>query len=372
MNFLRDERIKKLAKVLIHHSLKLRPKEKVLIIAPLAAKPLVAAIIQEAYANKSYPYLELYDEELSVAIGQHAEREQLELRVKWDLYKYKDIDASITIAAEANDAEYSALSPEKMKLVGEVLKPANDFLVDERRWVLLNWPTPGLAQKAGMSTTAFADFLLDVCNVDYVKMAERQKRLKELMDKTDKVRIVSPGTDLTFSIKGIPAVMCAGECNIPDGEVYTAPVRESVNGTITFNTPSPYHGKVFHNICLTFKDGKIVKAEASDTNRLNEILDTDEGARYIGEFAIGLNPLIKEPIGDILFDEKICGSLHFTPGDAYYEADNGNNSSIHWDMVLIQRPEYGGGELYFDDVLIRKDGLFVIDSLKGLNPENLT
>ena len=204
-------------------------------------------------------------------------------------------------------------------------------------------------------------------------MNKAMQNLKNLMEKTDQVHIVGPGTDLTFSIKGIPAVPCAGECNIPDGEVFTAPVRESVNGTIQYNTPSPYQGTVFNNVKLEFKDGKIVNATAdNDIEKLNEIFNTDEGAKFIGEFAIGVNPLIKHPMGDILFDEKIDGSFHFTPGQAYEgEADNGNRSAIHWDLVLIQRPEYGGGSIYFDDVLIRENGRFVIKELECLNPENL-
>jgi aminopeptidase len=155
---------------------------------------------------------------------------------------------------------------------------------------------------------------------------------------------------------------------VPDGEVYTAPVKNSVNGKITYNTPSPYQGIFHQQVSFTFKDGKIIEATSDQTDKLNEVLDTDEGARYIGEFALGLNPAIKEPMGNILFDEKIRGSLHFTPGDSYDETENGNSSSVHWDLVLIQRPEYGGGEIYFDDVLIRKDGIFVINELKGLNP----
>lgn len=174
------------------------------------------------------------------------------------------------------------------------------------------------------------------------KWSKAQQPLKELMERSDRVRIVSPGTDLTFSIKGIPAVKCAGENNIPDGEVFTAPVKDSVNGTITYNTPCPYRGTVFNNVSLTFKDGKIVEATADNSDKINEIFETDEGARFVGEFAIGVNPMILHPMGDILFDEKIAGSIHFTPGEAYEDADNGNRSSVHWDMVLIQRPEYGG------------------------------
>ena len=195
--------------------------------------------------------------------------------------------------------------------------------------------------------------------------------LKALMDRTDRVRLVAPGTDLTFSIKGIPAIKCAGNMNIPDGEVYTAPVKESVNGVISYNAPSLHGGIKHENICLKFKDGKIIEATSSNTKALNEVFDTDAGARYVGEFAIGVNPYVNKPMLDILFDEKIAGSIHFTPGCCYDDAFNGNKSSVHWDLVTIMTPEWGGGEIYFDDVLIRKDGLFVLDELKCLNPENL-
>jgi aminopeptidase len=228
-----------------------------------------------------------------------------------------------------------------------------------------------MAQSAGLSSEEFEDFFFDVCTLDYGRMSKAMDPLKELMDKTDRVHIKGPGTDLTFSIKGIGAVKCDGDKNIPDGEVYSAPVRDSVNGTLSFNAPTLYNGITFDNIRLTFKDGKIVEATANETEKINEVFDTDEGARYIGEFSIAFNPFILSPMKDILFDEKIAGSFHFTPGSCYDNADNGNNSAIHWDLVCIQRPEYGGGEIWFDDVLIRKDGRFVIPKLEGLNPENL-
>lgn len=202
-------------------------------------------------------------------------------------------------------------------------------------------------------------------------MSKAMEKLVALMNRTDKVRLTAKNTDITFSIKDIPAIKCAGEMNIPDGEVYTAPVKDSINGTISYNTPSLKDGFTYENIKLTFKDGKIIDATANDTEKINSIFDMDEGARYVGEFAIGVNPFILEPMKDTLFDEKIAGSIHFTPGCCYDDAYNGNQSALHWDLVLIQRPEYGGGEIYFDDVLIRKDGLFVLDELKCLNPENL-
>jgi aminopeptidase len=239
------------------------------------------------------------------------------------------------------------------------------------KWCILRYPNKSMAQMSRMNTDEFEDFFFKVCNLDYRKMSNAMELLKNLMNKTDKVHIVGNGTDLSFSIKGILAEKYVGTFNLPDGEVATAPVKDSVNGYITYNTETSYNGIIFNNIRFDFKDGKIVKATANKEKELNEILDTDEGARYIGEFAIGLNPYIEKPIGDTLFDEKIKGSFHFTPGDSLEESDNGNRSSIHWDIVNIQMPEYGGGEIYFDDVLIRKDGRFILPELECLNPENL-
>jgi aminopeptidase len=202
-------------------------------------------------------------------------------------------------------------------------------------------------------------------------MSKAMDPLKALLDRTNKVRLVGDKTDLIFSIKDLKSIKCDGKFNIPDGEVYTAPVKNSVNGYITYNTPSQYQGFTFENIRLEFKDGKIINATSNDNQRINEVFDTDDGARYVGEFAIGVNPYILKPMKDTLFDEKVAGSIHFTPGACYDDCSNGNKSAIHWDLVLIQRPEYGGGEIYFDDVLIRKDGMFVLDELVGLNPQNL-
>lgn len=252
------------------------------------------------------------------------------------------------------------------------MKPVLDQRVNETKWVVLRWPTPSMAQLAGMSTEVFEDFYFDVCTLDYAKMAKAEEVLKERMERTDKVRLIGPkDTNLEFSIKGISAVPCVGDRNIPDGECFTAPVKNSVNGIIHYNAGTIHNGKPFDDIRLVFKDGKIIEATGSDTKSLNEILDIDEGARYVGEFSIGFNPHIKHAMRDILFDEKISGSIHFTPGQAYKDADNGNRSKLHWDMVLIQTEEFGGGEIWFDDELIRKDGRFVPSYLHCLNPENL-
>ena len=243
--------------------------------------------------------------------------------------------------------------------------------MEHTKWVVLRYPNSAMAQMAEMSTEAFEDFYFKVCNLDYAKMSRAMDGLIELMSRTDRVRITGEGTDLSFSISGLPAIKCDGHRNIPDGEVFTAPVRDSVNGRITFNTPSKYQGFTYENVTLEFRDGRIVNASANDTERINKLLDTDEGARYVGEFALGFNPYIEKPMKDTLFDEKIKGSFHFTPGSCYDECSNGNKSAIHWDLVCIQRPEYGGGEIWFDDVLVRKDGVFVLKELEPLNPEKL-
>src|SRR5260370_32059845 len=222
-----------------------------------------------------------------------------------------------------------------------------------------------------MRPAAVQNLYLDVGTKGYRKNARGMGAVAQRMKRTNRVQVKGTGTDLSFSIKGIGAKMCKGDRNIPDGEVFSCPVKNSINGRIQFNTPTLYSGTKFENVRLGFKDGRVVEAEANNTRRLNEILDTDPGARYTGEFSLGFNPHILNPMCDILFDEKIAGSLHLTPGQSYEDCDNGNRSAVHWDMVLIQRPEWGGGEVWFDGELIRKDGLFAPKDLKLLNPSNL-
>lgn len=304
---------------------------------------------------------------------ENSTEEQIKLYGQIDSERMKKMDAYIGIRATSNTSELSSLSKNTMELYNKYYTVPVHFeeRVKNTKWCILRYPNNSMAQMSKMSTEEFEDFYFNVCNLDYSKMSKAMDSLKNLMNKTDKVHILGNGTDLIFSIKGITAEKYTGTFNIPDGEVASAPVKTSVNGCITYNTETTYNGITFNNIKFEFENGKIIKATSNNTNALNEILDTDDGARYIGEFALGLNPYIEKPIGDTLFDEKIKGSFHFTPGDALEESDNGNRSSIHWDIVNIQRIEYGGGEIYFDDVLIRKDGIFVLPELECLNPENL-
>ncbi|MED4401231.1 aminopeptidase [Metabacillus fastidiosus] len=370
---MKDPRITDLAKNLINYSIRLQKGEKVLIENFGLQRELVTALIKEAYEAGGYPFVSLKDNQVDRALMIGGQKEQYEMIASFEAEVMSKMDAYIGLRSGDNINEHADVPDDKIKLHGQTIgqKVHREIRVPKTKWVVLRYPNSSMAQLAKMSTEQFEDFYFNVCNLDYSKMDEAMDSLVSLMNKTDKVHIKGEGTDLTFSIKDIPAIKCSGQMNIPDGEVYTAPVKESVNGVITYNTASPYNGFTFENIRLTFKDGKIVEATANDTERINKIFDTDEGARFIGEFAIGVNPYILHPMQDILFDEKIAGSFHFTPGQCYDEASNGNNSNIHWDIVMIQRPEYGGGEIYFDDVLIRKDGLFVLPELESLNPENL-
>ena len=367
-----DDRIKKLSQLLTTYSCSLQKGEKVLIdYEGEEAKPLVRQLIKDAYSLGARPYVNHRDSAVLREILLGADEEQMEFLNDYQLYQMKGMDAYIAIRAGANTSELADVPSDQLNMYYRLTQPTLDYRVNKTKWVILRYPNPSMAQLAGKSQEAFEDFFFDVCTLDYGKMSKAMDALVDRMNRTDKVRLVGPGTDLTFSIKDIPAIKCAGECNIPDGEVYTAPVKESMNGVISYNTCSEEQGFTYDNIRFEIKKGKIVKATANDTERINALLDTDEGARYFGEFAIGVNPYVLEPMKDTLFDEKICGSFHLTPGMAYEDADNGNKSAVHWDLVMIQREEYGGGEIWFDDVLIRKDGLFVTDDLKCLNPENL-
>ncbi|NOU95251.1 aminopeptidase [Paenibacillus sp. LMG 31456] len=370
---MRDTRLQTLAKNIIGYSLDVQPGEKVLIEMIGSEREFVVCLIEEIYARGGQAYVELADPKVRSAMLQSATKEQIEHWAEMDLKRMKDMNCYVGVRAGANVSEMSDVSEAQMKLYDMYYrKPVHmEQRVKKTRWVVMRYPNASMAQLANMSTAKFEDFYFSVCNLDYAKMSLAMDPLQQLMNRTDRVHIVSPGTDISFSIKGIGSVKCCGRRNIPDGEVYSAPIRDSINGTITYNTPSVHAGITFENISFRFENGKIVEATSSDSKRINEVLDTDDGARHIGEFSIGFNPYILTPMKDTLFDEKIDGSLHFTPGQAYEQADNGNRSAIHWDLVLIQRPEYGGGEIYFDDVLIRKDGRFVIPELEGLNPEHL-
>jgi len=362
-----DDRFEKLAKLLVEYSIRLKRNETVLIEAFDIPAEMTIALIRAVRKAGGVPFAQTYYTRVNRALALETSDRQLNLIASHELARMKKMNAYIAVRGSNNITELSDVPPEKMKLIGRKMRRVQDQRVKKTKWVVLRWPTPSMAQLAGMSTEAFEDFYFDVCTLDYRKLLPGMKALKRLMEKTDRVQIKGPGTDLRFSVKGIPAVICGGDRNIPDGEVFSCPVKDSVEGHVTFNAPSIYQGIAFDGIRLEFKSGKVVDATSNETQKLNKILDSDPGARYIGEFSLGFNPRVFQPMRDILFDEKIAGSFHFTPGQAYEEADNGNRSQVHWDMVNIQRPDYGGGEIYFDGKLLRKNGKFLPNQLHSLN-----
>ena len=368
-----DPRLKTLAKNLVRYSCNVQPGETTLIEMTGTQYPLAALLVEEVYAAGGIPLVHIVNPLVNRSLMMGCNEIQLELMAKYDSLRMNDCRAYIGIRCPDNSFEMSDVPDNKLALYTRLYGNAvhSKIRVPNTKWVVLRYPNEAMAQQAGLSTPAFEDFYFDVCCLDYNKMSRAMDALVARMEKTDRVRITGDGTDLSFSIKNQPAIKCDGKVNIPDGEIFTAPIRDSVEGTLTYNTPSLHDGRVYERVAFTFSNGKIISADCADAKRLNAILDIDEGARYIGEFAIGVNPYITEPMKDTLFDEKIAGSFHFTPGNCYDECPNGNKSALHWDLVCIQTPAYGGGEMYFDEELVRKDGLFTTADLLCLNPDQL-
>ena len=362
-----DSRIDQLATQLVRYSTATKRGDNVLIDLFDVPEEVGIALIRAVRAVKATPFVNVHQAKIAREMGLGATEKQYVTIAEHALHQMKSMDCYIAIRGTHNINELSDVPAKNMQMLSTKLRPVLNYRVNKTRWCVLRWPHSSMAQSAGMSTEAFEDFYFKVCLLDYGKLKRGMGVLERLMTKTDQVHLKGPGTDLRFSIKDIPAIACGGNHNIPDGECFTAPVKDSVEGVITYNAPSIYQGIAFDNVRLEFEKGKIVKATANNTKAIKKILDTDAGARYVGEFAIGFNPEIKHPMRDILFDEKIAGSFHFTPGQAYEVADNGNRSSVHWDLVNIQRPDYGGGEIWFDGKLIRKNGQFVAKSLAPLN-----
>ncbi|HVM47673.1 MAG TPA: aminopeptidase [Candidatus Acidoferrum sp.] len=366
-----DPRYRKLAKLLVEYSTRLGKGDRVLLDMIDVPDDFSIELMRAARAAGATPVIEVRHTRITREMLLGTNDAHAGLVRDLELFRMRKMQAYIAIRGSDNASENSDVAGEQMALYARVTRPVLNYRVSKTRWCVLRWPTPSMAQAAGMSTEAFENLYFDVCTMDYRRMARAMAPLERRMKHADCVQIKGPGTDLTFSIKGIGAKMCKGDRNIPDGEVFSCPVKASVNGRIQFNTPTLYSGTKMENVRLEFKEGKIIAASSTNTTRLNEVLDTDAGARYTGEFSLGFNPYVLNPMCDILFDEKIAGSLHLTPGQAYDECDNGNRSAVHWDMVLIQRPEWGGGEVWFDGELIRKDGLFQPKDLRPLNPANL-
>lgn len=368
-----DDRAKKLIDIIVNYSVRVQQGDKIVVQTHGYDSNFINELMKEIFRAGGYPLLQIKDPVVDRSIVKYGCKEYFDYICENEAYISKRIDGFIGIRFNENLSEANGVDPEQSLVYTKALGCKYDefYCSPKLRWVGLRYPTQASAQAAGMNTEDYENFFFRACNLNYAMMSKAMDPLVRLMEKTDEVRITGEGTDICFSIKDMGVFKCAGNMNIPDGEVFSAPVLDSVNGTISYNTFSIRGGFKYENIVLRFQNGKIVEATCNDTERINKVFDTDEGARYVGEFAIGVNPYITEPMGDTMFDEKIHGSIHFTPGFTCQECRSNNVSAIHWDLVLIQTPEYGGGEIYFDGRLVRKDGLFVIDELKCLNPDNL-
>ena len=370
-----DPRFARLAELLVRHSTRVMPGDRVLLEASHVPTRMLTALVDAVSAAGGVPMVDVKDPQVTRQLLLSGSLQEVEERMRFlgqmELHRMEAMQAYISLRGAQNITELCDVPPERMALYEKHWqKPVHlERRVKHTRWVVLRWPNPSMAQQANMSTQAFEDFYFEVCLADYAAMERAVQPLKKRMEEADRVRIVGPGTDLSFSIQGVGVVPCYGRRNIPDGECFSAPVRDSVHGVIQFNTPTLYRGVPMDQVRLVFREGRVVEASSSDTPALQRILDSDEGARYLGEFALGFNPYIRQAMRDTLFDEKIRGSLHLALGQCYEETENHNRSAVHWDNVLLQEAE--GGEVWFDDLLLRKDGLFLPEDLHGLNPEAL-
>ncbi len=361
-----DELLAKLVDRVLDFALEIGPTDCLYIEAKDIAPEATAAFVEGA---KKRGATAIADNESSLSNSEIARRltkEQAEIMASRKLKKAQASTVVLVLDGTPVALE-SDLPSDKLSLLLKVRAPFSSFVSKNRKWTRLRWPNPSMAQQANQEWDAFVDSWAQACLFDWSSVASETERLRQIIEDANQVRIVGENTDLAFSIAGIPACLCCGRENIPGGEVFTAPVKKSVNGEVFFNVPSSHASTIFGRVSLCFKDGKVVSSQAeTNDNKLKRLLATDKGASFLGEFALGLNPKITAPLFDTHFDEKIAGSFHLALGRAYDCADNGNRSQLHWDLVSIQRRDFPG-TIYLDNQVLRKDGLFADDTFRVLN-----
>ncbi len=359
---------RQLAKQLLNHSVELKEGENIMLqLIGLNGIGLIRALTEEVRSRNAHPFIKIEDPEINRILLEAGDDAFWENQASADqLPLMKQMDAFIGIRGAENIYENSSVPKEANKSYShKFLNPVHfEERVNNTKWAVLRYPSAAFAMNAKMATERFRQFYYRACLFDYNRLFEAMKPLEALLRKTDMIQLKGEGTDISFSVKGQNWIPCYGKRNIPDGELFSSPVIDSVNGHITY-APSVYQGKPFEFVKLVVKDGVVTDFDSSNNDALEEILDTDEGARRFGEFSFGLNPIIKEPMYDILFDEKIYGSNHLTLGKDYEIAPNGNSSNIHWDLVCI------GADVYFDGELVRKGREFVKEELRRLNPSEI-
>lgn len=363
-----DPRIEKLAKLCVHYSVNLKPKEKVLIQGHPSAFPLINEIYKECLLSDAYP-LTYGNLDLTYTFYKYAKEHQLKFVSPFEKFLAENIDVTIRVYCDPNPKKLTNITPEKVKTHAAARKELMEIFnkrtsEGKLRWTLLPYPIRAQAQEASMSLTEYEDFVYASCLVDkedpiaeWKKIHQRQEKICEFLNKVNEIHITGEDTDLTFNVKGRKWINCSGEENMPDGEVFTAPIENSANGTIRFTFPGIVAGREVEDIKLTFKDGKVVDASAVKGNELLQQILKIEGANRIGEAAIGTNYAITRFTKNMLFDEKMGGTIHIALGNSYPESGGLNKSAIHWDILKDMKKD---GEIYADNELFYKNGKFLI------------
>lgn len=354
-----NSEIQKIAKILVEHSARVKKGDYVQINAGMPAKELILEVYKQIIQKGAYPVLKTDFEGLSYLYYKYASKEQLMNFPQLAFNEMKKTDAVIYISAPENRYELATIPPEPLTIRSKVTRKISDERL-KKKWVIFDYPVQDFAKEAQMTLAEYRKFVFNACMQDWKKLEGFMNKVKKAVDKGSRVRIKTPDTDLTFGIKGRLGAIGNGTHNMPDGEVWTAPV-EDTEGYINFTYPYERMGRMIKGIKLEFKKGKVAKA-SSKTNFdvLDAMLKTDKGARILGELGIGCNFNIQKFTNNLLFDEKIGGTIHLALGHAYTECNGINKSAIHADIVKDLRPKYGGGEVWIDDKLLIKDGKFML------------
>lgn len=357
---MRDPRVAKVAQILVDYSTEVKEDEVVLIYTFEGAKPLFLAVYREVVRRNPKEIIsDIRFEEMDEIFFQEADDIQLDRFPSLDMSQMEHTDVWIGLRAYANTRRLTSVDPRKVGRRSKVLRPIQRERVENTRWVLTVFPTEALAQEADMSLSEFEDFYYRSVDIDWRKLSQEQEEIRELFQKGQEVTIKAEDTDLTMRIEGRTVVNADGKMNMPDGEVFTTPLEDSVNGHIKYTYPAIYSGREVDGVELWFEDGEVVQAKATKGEEfLLEMLATDEGAKRLGEVAVGNNFAIDRFVKNILFDEKIGGTVHLALGASYKETGGKNESAIHWDMIKDLRY---GGEIYLDGELIQKDGVWVYE-----------
>lgn len=365
-----DPRVTKLAQVLVHYSLKLKPGDLFRISAHAVAAPLVREVYREALLAGAHPFTNIKISDLDELFYKHSSEDQLRFISELVRQETELIDATIAILGDENTKSLSGVDPKRIAVARDARRELQARLMqraaeDDLRWCVTQFPTQANAQDADMSLSEYADFVYGagLLNEDdpvaaWERVCTEQQRIADFLMQHDTIRLVSSNTDLTYRVGGRTWINAAGDKNFPDGEVFTGPIEDSAQGYITYSFPAVYSGREVEGVRLVFEQGKVVEATAQKgQDLLISLLDMDPGARYLGEVAFGLNYGITRFSRNILFDEKIGGTVHLALGASYPETGGRNQSALHWDMICDMRSE---SEVYADGELVYRDGRFVI------------